>query len=295
MNLEKIIKEVLNEVRYLDTDYFKLSKENPIKNTETIRVFHGFSGNSSGEIFKILKYGLSGKERASRIYSYEYNNNPYGLFVSTNINMIKKNFAGSGFIIEFTAKVSDLEAPVWPGGRGHFVQGEYTLDFKDSDDREQQRLKNRERASSSQHNAISKSDRPELADTLLNNSENQALFVGDLNPNMIKAVWYNEKLHKEHRINGEWIRMSRKDFINKLKIDTKREYNHKFYPNDDFTIEKFKSYLDNDDRTLIAYLDEIINYDLDNDYALKQYGLWPKQIKQIRDLNSKGFFDKYIK
>jgi len=280
----------IEEVRYIDSDKDK----KPIKDSETIRVFHGFSSHSKNEIFNILKNGLSGKVRADRIYSYEVGNNPKGLFVSIDFNIVKKNFASSGIIIEFTSKVSDLEAPVWVGGRTYFVQGEYTESFKNLDERELQRLINRQKAGESPYDYISKSDRPELADTIFNNYEKQALFVGDLDPNMIKAVWYHDGLFKDSDIRGRWNRLSRKEFINKLKVNTNRDKNNiKFLPNDDFTIEKFRSFLETDE-DLNIYLDQIINYDLDNDYTLKQYGFWPKQIKQLRDLNSKGYFDKYL-
>jgi hypothetical protein len=225
MKLRKFIAttigEYLNEVRYIDTTYPNINKETPILDNETIRVYHGF--NRFEDVETVLKNGLSGKERARRIYSYESGNNPYGLFVTVDFDVVKRNFAHSGVIIEFSTKVSDLEAPVWVGGRSYFVQGEYTKSFKDMDEREQQRLINRQKAGESPYDYISKSDRPELADVIFDNPERQALYVGDLNPNMIKAVWYNEVLHKERRTNGEWVRLSRKQFIKKLNINTKNE------------------------------------------------------------------------
>jgi hypothetical protein len=282
----------IKEVRYLDTKGYNIPKEKPLKDTETIRVYHGFYSYDTA--LEVLKKGLSGKERARRIYSFESGNNPYGLFVTIDFEAAAK-FASSGIIIEFTTKVSDLEAPVWVGGRSYFVQGEYTQSFKDLDEREQQRLLNRQRAGESPYDAISKSDRPELAETLFDNPERQALYIGDLNPNMIKRVWYNEVRDLKRLTNGPWERYSVKDFLNyKKENKSKKRKRINFYPNDDFTIENFKSFIGDDDSNLTAYLDQIINYDLHNDYTLKQYGFWPKQIKQIRDLHSKGYFDKYL-
>ena len=66
----------IKEVRYLDTKGYNIPKEKPLKDTETIRVYHGFYSYNTA--LEILKKGLSGKERARRIYSFESGNNPYG-------------------------------------------------------------------------------------------------------------------------------------------------------------------------------------------------------------------------
>ena len=294
MELKKIIKttirEYLNEVRYINIK--NMDNEQPLIDTETLRVFHGF--NKFDDVEKVLKSGLSGKERARRIYSFESGNNPYGLFVSVDFNVIKRaGFAHSGVIIEFSTKISDLEAPVWVGGRSYFVQGEYTKSFKDMDEREQQRLINRQKAGESPYDYISKSDRPELADVIFDNPERQALYIGDLNPNMIKYVWYNEKLHKENRTNGEWVRMTRKEFINKLKLNTKNDSFLKYLPNDDFNFEEFvdKYFKGNyNDFSLKRFLE----FDTNNEYDLKNLGFFPKQIKQIMKMRNDGIFDKYF-
>jgi hypothetical protein len=281
----------IEEVRYIDTKAYNVPREKPLKDSETIRVYHGFYSYEGA--LDVLKKGLSGKERARRIYSFESGNNPKGLFVTVDFETASR-FGSSGIIIEFSTKVSDLEAPVWVGGRTYFVQGEYTQSFKDLDEREQQRLLNRQRAGESPYDSISKSDRPELAETIFDNSERQALYIGDLNPNMIKRVWYNETRHIKRLTNGPWEKYSVNEFLNyKKENKTKKQKRINFYPNDDFTIEKFRSFLETDE-DLNIYLDQIINYDLDSDYTLKNYGFWPKQIKQLRDLNSKGYFDKYL-
>jgi hypothetical protein len=291
MKLRKIIKttlrEYLNEVRYINTK--NIDSEQPLSDNETIRVYHGFNNFDDVEI--ILKNGLSGKERARRIYSYESGNNPYGLFVSVDFNVIKRaGFAHSGVIIEFSTKVSDLESPVWVGGRSYFVQGEYTKSFKDLDEREQQRLINRQKAGDSPYDYISKSDRPELADVIFDNPERQALFIGNLNPNMIKAVWYNEILHKDRRINGEWVRLSRKQFIKKLNIKKDLKRYKQYKPNDNFNLNDFISFYGENAKD---YIEQII-YDIDDYKVLKSYGFFPKQVEQINKMYINGDFDDYL-
>jgi hypothetical protein len=300
--IKKIILEQLNEVRYIKTGWNQFDKEKPIRDDEVIRVYHGFSSNAGfNEAFFAILHGLSGQERARRIYSYEYGNNPKGLFVSINFDVVKRNFAGSGVIIEFSTKVSDLEAPVWVGGRSYYVQGEYTQSFKDDEEREQQRLKNREREAASPYPQISQSDRPELAQTLFDNAERQALYIGDLNPNMIKYVWYNETLHKHNRTNGDWVRYTRKDFVNKFKdlYDDKytvsarySDYNKSsrmFKPNDDFNEDVFIKKLE--DKYGEGTYERWLKYELDrkfDEYYLKNY-FWPKQMKQAREFYLKKF------
>lgn len=273
-------KNYIAEVKYLYSPEI-------IKDSDTVRVYHGF--NRFSDVENVLKTGLSGKENARRIYSYESGNNPYGLFVTVNFEKIKRGgFAHSGVIIEFTSKISDLEAPVWVGGRSYFVQGEYTKSFKDLDEREQQRLINRQKEGQSPYDYISKSDRPELAATIFDNPENQALYVGDLNPNMIKYVWYNEILHKNRKTNGEWVKYTRKDFVKKLNIDTKNDRYLKYLPNDDFDFDEFvKTYYDGDynDSDLLYFLRRLDRPSIE--YDLKNMGFFPKQIRQLVQLKNK--------
>ena len=277
------IEEYLKEVRYIDNKYD--NSETPLKDSETIRVYHGFY--KMDDVESVLKRGLSGKEKARRIYSYESGNNPNGLFVSVDHKVASK-FASSGVVIEFSTKISDLEAPVWVDGRSYFVQGEFTKSFKDLDEREQQKLINRELAGKSEDIKISKSDRPELAEVIFDNPEKQALYVGDLDPNMIKYVWYNEKLHKERMINGSWERLRRKDFIKRLNIDTEIKRFIKYYPNEEFEYEDFLNrYFDKDEHRF--NIKSTIRHS--RDYDLKNMGFFPKQIKEINRLKEEGFFD----
>lgn len=292
MKLRKLINEELNsflgEVKYINLKDYE--NYEPIKDSDTIRVYHGFY--SFNDVQKVLSTGLSGKEKAIRIYSYESGNNPNGLFVSVDFKVASK-FAASGVVIEFSTKVSNLEAPIWVDGKSYFVQGEYTKSFKDLDEREQQRLINRQKAGESVYDFISKSDRPELAETIFDNPEKQALYIGDLNPNMIKYVWYNEQLHKNRRLNGEWERLTRKDFIKKMDIDTADKHRIGYKANDDFNFDElvydiFDGDYNNRD------LKNFVKNTLQDTYRMRNIGFFPKQIKQIQDLTKKGYFDKYL-
>jgi hypothetical protein len=201
--------------------------------------------------------------------------------------------------MEFATKIRNLEAPVWPGGRSYYVQGEFTQSFKDDKEREEQRLKNREKHKTSQYPAINQSDRPELAWALYEGPEAQALFIGNLNPNMIRAFWVNEKLIKDNRTGGKWTRLTRKEFLKKyyrdeyLKIKTvgndKPNYTEEYYkrqnkiflPNEDLDINKLKEYLKKRDYNF----DEFVDYYIKNwdDYVLNIY-FYPKQISQLKKL-----------
>lgn len=311
-----IFKKILKELRYLN--YQKdIEKNNYLRDNETISVFHGFAQLNQALI--AIKFGLSGKERADRRFSYEYGNNPKGLFVSADINtIIRSHFAGSGIIIQFSTKVSNLESPVWVGGRSYFVQGEYTKSFKDENEREEQRLKNRERDKLSNYKTISKSDRPELAQVLFDNLEHQALFIGHLNPNMIKYVWVNENLMINRKTSGSWKKMKQKDFIKKYfesnakskkqiynyktksweynKPDYDDEYYRKeekiFSPNDDFNLNKVNLYfkkhkfsIDSNEYTVFnldTFLTRFYKNRIYQDYIDRLF--WPKQIEQIEKL-----------
>jgi len=299
MNLKEIIQEQikkLHEVRYIQP-YSDIENNIPILDNETIVVFHGFNNFDSGLL--AAKFGITGKERAKRIYSYEAGNNPKGLFVSINFDLVQRYFAHGGVIIEFATKVSNLEAPIWVGGRGYFTQGEYTKSFKNPEEREDQRLLNRERDKQNEYPAIANSDRPELAYTLYENPEKQALFIGDLNPNMIRAFWVNDILKNERRTNGQWVRMSRHEFLNKYYNDnnlminkstfkgTEKSYsddyhdknNKIFKPAEDFSIDKLKNYLAKEGYNY----DNFVNYYIKHwDAHLIQSMFYPRQQEQLK-------------
>ncbi|HOH62124.1 MAG TPA: hypothetical protein PK698_06615 [Bacilli bacterium] len=281
-------KKGLTEVRYI-RGYEDIENQTPLKDDETIIVYHGFSSYSFTSAILIAKYGLSGQEKANRTYSYEFTNNPKGLFVTVNFDTAERNFSGSGIIMEFATKVHNLEAPVWVGGRSYFVQGEYTKSFNDDNEREEQRLKNREKHKTSQYPAINQSDRPELAWALYEGPEAQALFIGNLNPNMIRAFWVNERLITDRRTGGEWIRLSRKEFLKKyyneeyFKNDEElfKRQNKIFMPDDNFDIIKFKNYLSERDYDYSEFIEYYIkNWD---NYVINMY-FYPKQINQLKKI-----------
>jgi len=285
--VENITKTIL-EVRHENYKNYDVKSMEPINDDETLIVYHGFSRHSTTDAKLAITFGLSGQENVSRIYSYENVNNPKGLFVSIDFNIVKKEFAGSGIIIEFATKVSNLEAPVWAGGGSYFVQGDYTSGFSNDEEREAQRIQNRGRYQASPYPAISQSQRPELGQTLFQNAEKQALFIGNLNPNMIRAVWVNEALLLNDRWGGQWVRMSRKDFLQKYTKDLVRKgdkyydkINKLFQPNDDLNMDRLKSELEKRQWSVDQFIEYIVKNN--DEYALQQY-FYPKQIAQIKQM-----------
>jgi len=296
MNISKIIKEEvknLMEVRYLQP-YKDIKNKTPLSDDETIVVYHGFNKLNDAQL--AAKFGITGKERAKRIYSYEAGNNPNGLFVTIEF-ITAKQFSG-GVIVEFATKVSNLEAPVWAGGGSYFVQGQYTKSFNSPEEREDQRNAHRDEQSKSEYDAISQSDRPELAYSLYEGSEKQALFIGDLNPNMIRAFWVNSELIDNRRHGGEWERLSTQEFGKRYVTDEKMKekyvgsdkprHSDEYYgkknkilkPADDFNPDRLKKHFDslkhfNYDEFVESY---IINWD---NYVMNAY-FYPKQIEQIK-------------
>jgi len=281
LNLQNIITKTLDEVRYVDPRTASNENESPIMDNEKIRVYHGLSSMEDAK--KVLENGLSGGVRANRRYSYEFANNPKGLFVTIDLD-VAKEFGGGGVIIEFTTSVSDLEAPVWKGG-DYFVQGQYTKQFKDDEDRESERMSQRELGDKSEDPRISKSDRSELANTLFNNREKQALYIGDLNPNMIKAVWYNKTLHKDRRVSGEWERYSRKDFLKMMEfsplppMDKQSGFYGKFRPSDNFTFKAFNI----NGKYPVSFLEQLFNKKIDTARSGEGWApdYYPRQLKQV--------------
>ena len=238
-----IVCEAINEVRYIDTKTDKYSgkiyknnwrdeyNQQSIKNNEKIRVFHGCSLETA---CKIAIQGTSGKEPHPRKYSFENGMNPLGIFVTTDFE-VAKDFGNSNqgdAVIEFTASVSDLESPIWNGQDSYFTQGSNPISFKNSDERNAQKMKyrqdsksikdiddydfknNKDRTISMSH--VRDSDKPELARSIFMNREHQALFMGDLNPNMIKRIWVNQQQEDGYvHSNQSYQPMTVKEFIKK--------------------------------------------------------------------------------
>lgn len=280
-----------------------------LKDSDVVRVYHGFYDNKHA--YEFCKYGASGKELASRVYSFESNNNPYGLFVTSDFRKAKefsRPTAGVAVIIEFNTKVANLESPVWPSG-GYTVQGQMSQYWKGDTlskqmaDREQGRLRDREdikKSSRSDLDFAKKSDRPELAKSLFYSSEYQALFVGDLNPNMIRAVWVYEGTADPKY--GTFNRMPRNDFLRKYgKLETKAQNwedrpGDKIYnPNenwagmDDF-VKRFNKrfrYDRSDGDYVKRTVDDYMKTAEGRKTIFSQFrkNLWPKQIKQaVKDI-----------
>jgi hypothetical protein len=246
----------------------------PLKDNETIRVYHAF--NNPQDLYDILKYGTSGKLRAKRIYSYEANNNPKGFFVSIDFKTVK----GFGqYIMELHTRVSDLEAPVWPSG-SYTVQGEYSKYWDAETPREKGTEAAREKAKQSKEDYIRNSDRPELADSLYNNYEKQALFVGELDANSIRAIWVNKDMNKDGRY-STYDRMSVKEFLKTHPSKPSSEHRFKiFTPREEFDVDvmlkrfnqRFDRMSTDDILTGLKYVD---------DQGLAVH-FWPKQMAAVK-------------
>jgi|694.fasta_scaffold64837_4 hypothetical protein len=246
----------------------------PLKDNETIRVYHAF--NNPQDLYDILKYGTSGKLRAKRIYSYEANNNPKGFFVSIDFKTVK----GFGqYIMELHTRVSDLEEPVWPSG-SYTVQGEYSKYWDEENPREKGTEAAREKAKQSKEDYIRNSDRPELADSLYNNYEKQALFVGELDANSIRAIWVNKDMKKDGRY-STYDRMSVKEFLKTHPSKPSSEHRFKiFTPREEFDVDvMLKRFNQRFDR---MSTDDILNglkYVDDRGLAVH---FWPKQMAAVK-------------
>ena len=202
------IKEILLEVKVIPHAMAKDELE-PIHEDDTILVYHGTSDPDT--IISVSKHGLTGDVRANRKYSFEFNNNPKGLFVTPDFKTAKE--FGS-YVIELHVKVSDLDTPVWPGG-GFTVQGQMAQYFDDDEERKALQLQRRkEYSGEDQPDYIRNSDRPELAATLMAYGERQALFVGDLNANSVRAIWVSSD---PSRVDSRYERYTIPQFLKKLE------------------------------------------------------------------------------
>lgn len=324
---EEINKYLLKEVRYIDNAYRKINQDiyrpylpyksdsneryyqQPIKNNETIRVFHKCNLDTA---IKFALHGLSGKVYAARAFSYENGMNPKGLFVSTDFNLVKdKSFASYGVIIEFSAKASDLDTPVWNNSDSYFGQGSNPIPFRNKEERDKQKAKYNndalnikdetywdmlnKRDKTISYDYIRKSDNPAMAKNIFLNNEHQALFVGDLNPNMIKRFWVRQKG------TDNYIPYKRGQFLRKFKEKGNNYFDDRvpcfFKPNDDFSFDEMarEEYMDG----IYRYKREGIDFETFKNTEFKKYTIpevermvekhpedlshyfWPKQIKQL--------------
>lgn len=188
------------------------SELEPIRKGDTLTVFHGF--RDFKEAIDVAKHGTSGKVKVPRVYSYENDNNPHGLFV-TLLMRVAEEFVGAHgeqAIMAFHAREEDLEAPVWPAG-SYTVQGQMAQYFgRGAEGRRNRNAARKERekevsADSMAMQAVKDSDDPHTAYLLLQSREHQSLFMGDLSPSSIR-YW----LYRPH-YRADWQRMSNEDFL----------------------------------------------------------------------------------
>lgn len=232
MKLNEAIDMRLDEVNVIQKYHTE-----PLSDSDTIRVYHG--ARDPALAYQAVTRGLSGGKRVPRVYSYENNNNPRGLFVTPDLRTAKE-FGQT--VIEFHSRVKDLEVPVWPGG-SFTVPGQMSQMFNSDDEREQQRLRQRMNWSESEYDFVRDSDRPEVAAMLIMSGERQALYTGDLNANSVRAIWVSPNKNISSTIQG-FERMSPREFIKyyesetdeKLPLDVTRI---PINPQDDVSAEEF--------------------------------------------------------
>lgn len=340
----------LDEVRYIDTTAYYRGKngnaiakrdpdqvlsQDPIKNTDVIRVFHGCDLKTA---VRFAKEGLSGQQWQPRKYSYEMGMNPIGLFVSTDFNKVKEfsNPFDSGknkhaaVIIEFSARASDLDTPVWNNSESYFCQGSNPQPFIDKADRERQRDSYQAAARQSEYGHVRNSDNPAMADNIFNNSEHQALFLGNLDPNMIKRFWVTKFDNRSgyYIQSGDYQPMNRRDFLKEYgdedfydrrdgqgrDVYTKIRSDKLFNPNEDFTSfedmakrfgkwdaghnpkarqRKVRYY--GSGEAADQHLVDAMKWTYDRrDMHMFQQMMWPKQLRQLfGDEEYEQYFDKY--
>lgn len=230
----------------------------PLKRGDTIRVFHGF--RDLPDAIRTARIGLSGKDRAERVYSYEYDNNPYGLFVTTNLDIAKR--FSQRCIMEFIAHYNELEAPVWPGG-GFTVQGQMSKSWPNGRAGIVAR-KNKQKQLATEPPIqgvpeIHGSDDNYLARTLLASGERQALFIGHLNPDRIVAFYVPTDNHYK----TPWTKLDRAAFLErytdeKLKYSREKGDSRVYQPDDVFDGTTFLRLMKKDAEEVMPDIAEMI-------------------------------------
>jgi hypothetical protein len=218
------------------------TKFNPVKSGDTFTVYHGF--NRLSDAVNTASHGLSGRSRARRIYSYEADNNPYGLFITLSMDIAKK-FLGAHadkVIMEFVATYDELEAPVWPGG-GYTVQGQMTQSFGGGSPGENRRRRinhrknaEQEMGDSENYDHVNDSDEKYLASLLTASSEYQALYIGNLNPSDITAFWVRPDDGRDARYDkvNNWTKFTASEMIEKYGDKKDSEHDRVYKANDVF-------------------------------------------------------------
>jgi hypothetical protein len=199
------------------------TKFQPVKSGDTFRVFHGF--RDFPHALAVAQHGLSGKDRADRAYSYEFDNNPHGLFITLSFKVAAEFVGGydEQCIMEFVARLDELEPPVWPGG-SYTVQGQMAQYFghgakgrrarkqraRDAEQETRQRMQ----GDNPDLEHVRQSEQQYLAALLTASREYQALFVGDLAAERIAAFHVRPK---GSRYDASWERLSRAEFIERYR------------------------------------------------------------------------------
>lgn len=283
----------------INEEHFNLSSNEeptkPFKNDDTITVYHGF--RDIDDAILTVKHGTSGALRVSRVYSYESDNNPKGLFVTPNLNTAK-NFGNT--IIEFDSRFDELEPPVWPSG-SYTGYGQYSQywgrgrEGRAKRSKAQTQLRNQYRTDNKK-DYIKNSDDPLLAYTLTNMGETQALYVGHLNPNRIKAIHLRDIDPSTRSYTSDWYTLSPDQFLEKYKnFDLEKNkkaieiYDRIYKPDDVFDPntfvnnlkQKYSGYGDIDDILEKMWTYYVLGSKTNKGQAFKEYFtqfLWPKQI-----------------
>lgn len=334
--IDNLIHSAINEVRYIDAsqrydnhngtpyrnNYNDKYSQKPIRRNDVFRVYHGCTLKTA---LTAAIQGLSGKQWTPRTYSYESGMNPIGLFVTTDFNKAKDFATGhdAQVVLEFSVKGSQLDTPVWNNSGTYFGQGSNPQPFRNAKERGiQRRAYNNEIEFDHPDNYdeyVKKSWNPAMADRIFNNPEHQALFYGDLNPNMIKRFWVRERQKGKEYIStlDHFKPYTRSQFLNKFKNTEfvfnqwynrdkgQTEYDKRkitkeekvFKPNDDFTsIEDLANRIINQEkRTMPKYFDtdekiekekrnyiNVLNGFVKNgDVQELLYYIWPKQLRQL--------------
>lgn len=231
------------EVHHAYDDFSPKANYQPFRADDTVRLFHGF--REFGDAVTAAKNGFTGRELAHRVYSYEHDNNPRGWFVTMNRD-IAAEFVGAydvQAIVEFHARVRDLEAPIWPGN-GYTVQGQMAQYFGHGADgrrKRAQRARDAEQESSAyaaQHGIehVAQSDKKYLASLLTMTREAQALYVGDMNPEDIIAFHVRPK---GALVTDPWERISREEFLQRYGEGKSKFERKVFGPADAFDGDLF--------------------------------------------------------
>lgn len=212
----------------------------PLKKGDRVKLYHGF--RDFPHAVDAAKDGISGAMRADRVYSYESDNNPKGLFATMNFK-IASEFVGSygpQVVMEFMASVDELEAPAWPSG-SYTVQGQMAQYFgrgakgraKRRQVQKSDEIDTREMAAKDDvYRSILDSDYAHLAYLLFFTREAQALFVGHLNPGDITAFHVRD----DHR--GDWRRIGVEEFLTQYGGEAKAS-EKLFGPRDEFDGDLF--------------------------------------------------------